>query len=266
VAALEAEGEGRGLTGGPCAMNESTRNSMPRDHMSLRTSAILTACVGGAHAVLFLLALWLLAQVPGPTDSNEEIVAYYTSSEKRLSTLLGLYVMPFAGIAFMWFIVALRMWIAAVGRREDALLSNIQLVSGILYIGLLMTAAAANSVVAASVEFEDGEIDPVWARLLPQYGNTLLVVFALRMGGTFVIVTSRLVLTSTLLPRWFGYAGLVAGVAMLLTATLNVWLAIMFPTWMLLLSVLLLNRARQIPSNKGMPEPIAFDEPRPSGY
>ena len=80
--------------------------------------------------------------------------------------------MPFAGIAFLWFIVALRMWIAAVGSREDALLSNIQLVSGILYIALLLTAAAANSVVAASVEFEDGEIDPVWARLLPQYGST----------------------------------------------------------------------------------------------
>ena len=216
--------------------------------------------------MLFLFALWLLAQVPGPADSNEEVVAYYSSSEERLSILLGLYVMPFAGIAFLWFIVALRMWIAAVGSREDALLSNIQLVSGILYIALLLTAAAANSVVAASVEFEDGEIDPVWARLLPQYGRTVLVVFALRMGGTFVIVTSRLVLTSSLLPKWFGYAGLVVGVAMLLTATLNVWLAVMFPTWMLLLSILLLNRARQIPSDKGLPEPIILDEPRSSGY
>jgi hypothetical protein len=246
-------------------MNENSSNQTDQRHSSLRNAAILTACAGGAHAVLFLLALWLLAQVPGTGDSNEEVIAYYSSSEKRLSTLVGLYVMPFAGIAFLWFIVALRMWIAAVGSREDALLSNIQLVSGILYIGLLLTAAAANSVVAASVEFEDGEIDPVWARLLPQYGNTLLVVFALRMGGTFVLVTSRLVLTSSLLPRWFGYAGLLAGVAMLLTATLNVWLAVMFPTWMLFLSILLLNRARQIPVDRRLTEPIAIDEPRSSG-
>jgi hypothetical protein len=142
------------------------------------------------------------------------------------------------------------MWIASVGREEDALLSNIQLVSGILYIGLLFTAASANSVVAASVQFADGEIDPVWARSLPQFGNTLLIVFALRMAGTFVITTSRLVLTSTVLPRWFGYTGMVAGAAMLLTATLNLWLAVMFPVWMLLLSILLLNRAREIPSSK----------------
>ena len=216
--------------------------------------------------MLFLLAVWLLNQAPGPADSNDEVIAYYGSADKRLSILAGLYVMPFAGIAFLWFIVALRMWIAAVGSREDALLSNIQLVSGILYIGLFFTAASANSVVAVSVEFEDGAIDPVWARLLPQYGNTLLVVFAIRMAGTFVLATSRLILTSSLLPRWFGYLGLVAGVAMLLSATVNPWLTVMFPVWMLILSGLLLNRARQIPSDKGMPEPTAFNEPRTSGY
>lgn len=246
-------------------VTESSATPVAQEGRSLRKAAMLTAWLGGAHSLLFLLALWLLAQVPGPGDSNNEVIAYYSSSEKRLSTLLGMYVMPFCGIAFLWFIVALRMWIASAGRQEDALLSNIQLVSGILYIGLLFTAASANSVVAASVEFTEGEIDPAWARLLPQYGNTLLVVFALRMGGTFVITTSRLVLASTVLPRWFGYAGLVAGAAMLLTATINPWLAVMFPAWMLLLSILLFNRALQIPPDMRFVAPVGLNETRTSG-
>ena len=95
-------------------------------------------------------------------------------------------------------------------------------------------------------------------KAIPQYGNTLLIVFALRMGGTFVLVTSRLILTSSLLPKWFGYAGLLVGVAMLLTATLNLWLAVMFPIWMLLLSLFLLQRARQIQPLRSSSEALSL--------
>jgi hypothetical protein len=38
---------------------------------------------------------------------------------------------------------------------------------------------------------------------------------------------------------------------MLLTATLNLWLAILFPAWMLLLCFLLLGRALQLPRITG---------------
>jgi hypothetical protein len=229
----------------------------PESQRSLRNAALLTAAVGAIHAALFLVASWLLSQVPGPRASDEEVIAYYTSSSQRVSTLVGLYVMPFAGIAFLWFIVALRMWIAAFGRREDALLSNVQLVSGILYIGLFFASAGANSVIAASTEFENGEIDPVLARLFPQFGSTLLLVFALKMGGTFVIATSKIGLTSEVLPKWFGYAGILVGVTMLLAATFNGVLGLLFPTWMLVLSVLLVLRARKIPSDKPLAQPVS---------
>jgi hypothetical protein len=56
--------------------------------------------------------------------------------------LVGLYLMPFAGIAFLWFIVALRMWITHSASRENVLLSNIQLVSGIVFIALFSLAPA----------------------------------------------------------------------------------------------------------------------------
>jgi hypothetical protein len=86
----------------------------------------------GLHAVLFLLSYWLLMSAPGARASDEELVAFYESGDRRQLILVGLYVMPFAGIAFLWFSVALRAWIRASSARETELLSGMQLVSGIL--------------------------------------------------------------------------------------------------------------------------------------
>jgi hypothetical protein len=213
----------------------------------------MTACFGIAHAVLFLLAFWLMSDVPGAKASNEEIAEFYGSDDKRRVILVGLYIMPFAGIAFVWFIVALRMWISFSVRRENALLSNIQLVSGIIFVALFFAAAAASSVLAASVEFADSTIDPVVAREFPQYGNSLLFVFGMRMAAMFVFTTSNMGRASGFLPRWFAYLGFAVGLFLLLSATFSVWLVLVFPVWVLMLSGFLLYRARQIPAEILLP-------------
>src|SRR5215470_15565054 len=94
---------------------------------SLRRAAYLTIAVGALHALLFLLSYWLMSSVPGPRASDAEIAAFYRSGAHRRPVLAGLYLMPFAGIAFIWFVVALRMWVGGYVRRENILLSNIQL-------------------------------------------------------------------------------------------------------------------------------------------
>ena len=140
------------------------RNGQPAEHHSLRRAAMLTAGVGIAHALLFLLAYWLLSGTPDSRASDTDVASFYTSANQRRLVLAGLYIMPFAGIAFVWFIVALRMWISQTNRREDILLSNIQLVSGILYVALFFASAATSSATAASVEFSDARVSPDIAR------------------------------------------------------------------------------------------------------
>jgi hypothetical protein len=183
---------------------------------------------------------------PGPTASIEEITAFYTSARQRRVLLVGLYLMPFAGIAFIWFIVALRMWVEGSIHRVNALLSNIQLVTGILYVGLFFAAAASTSVLAASVEFSNGQIDPIVAHQFPEYGKTLLLVFALRMAAMFVFTTSTIARRSDVVPAWFSWSGYVVGVFLLLSASLQDWLALVFPIWLLVLSGVLLQRALRI--------------------
>jgi hypothetical protein len=224
---------------------------------SLRRAATITAGVGALHAILFVVAFVLLGTLPGPEATDEEILAYYSSSSASLPSLVGLYVMPFAAIAFMWFIVALRMWEAYSVRREHMLQSNLQLVSGILYVAMLSVGAAAQGVLAASVAYASGPIDPFVARQFPQYGSTILIVFAIRMAAIFVFTTSSIGLSSGVLPRWFAYLGFATGAFMLVSATLQPILVLVFPTWLLALSAILFIKARSIPRDARVPSVAA---------
>ena len=158
---------------------------------SLRQAAYLTVGLGFAHALLYILSYYLLQQTPGGNASDAEILEFYSSGGDRRLILVGLYVMPFAGIAFVWFTVALRMWISVSTKHAlKALYSNVQLVSGIIFVGLLFTAGAASAATAASMEFSTGQVDPMMARQLPQLSSTILIVFAMRMAAMFPTTSS----------------------------------------------------------------------------
>jgi hypothetical protein len=210
---------------------------------SLRTAATITAVVGALHAILFLLAWWLLSDAPGADAPDAEIVEYYGS----------LYLMPFAGMAFVWFIVALRMWEEGTTHRRSVLQSNLQLISGIVYVALFFVGAAASSVVAGSVQFADGETDPEFARQFPVFGTTVIFVFAFRMASMFVFTTSALLLRAGVLPRWFAWSGYAVATFLLLSASFVQWFVIVFPIWLLVLSALLLRTARHIDPELRLP-------------
>ena len=235
------------------------RGSAPRQPLAVRKAATLTAALGIVHAVLIVITVVLLkAGTPGINASDAELTAFYSDpDERRVVLVAGLYLLPFAGIAFIWFSVALRMWVAASARRQNVLLSNVQLVCAVIYTGLLFAAGASMSVVATSIELSDAPIDPSYTRHFPQYGTALLLIFAMRMAAMFVLTTSNLGRTSGILPRWFVLAGYVVAIGLLLTASLSAWLVLVFPTWILVFCCILLNRARKIPRGLVVVDPEA---------
>ena len=62
------------------------------------------------------------------------------------------------------------------------------------------------------------------------------MVFGMRMAAIFVTSTAKIGHGAQVFPRWFvvGSAGVAA--VLFLAATLNVWLVMVFPLWMLVLS------------------------------
>jgi hypothetical protein len=211
---------------------------------SMRRAAYLAIALGATHAVLFLLSYWLLSSGPGVRATSAQIVAFYHSGGHRRVILAGLYLMPFAGIAFIWFIVELRMWVTGHVRGENVLLSNVQLVSGIIYVALFFATAAASSALAASVEYSSAPIDTSIAREFPQFGYALLYVFAMRMAAMFVMTTSKIGRGAGVLPRWFVWLGFAVGLFLLLSATFSPALVLVFPLWLLVLCGLLFQRVR----------------------
>ncbi len=220
---------------------------------SLRRAAYLTAGVGLVFSFLFILTFLLARTLPGPAATDAEIVAFYGSNARQQAILVGTYVMPFTGIAFLWFIVALRMWIAASVRHLSELTSNLQLLSGIIFIGLFFVAAAAIAASAVSAQYLSDPVSPQVARQLPQFGIVLVLVFANRMAAIFVFTTSTIGRQSRVMPRWFALLGYAVGLFLLLSAAFNVLLAMVFPIWMIVLCIILLNRARKIPADAVLP-------------
>jgi hypothetical protein len=82
---------------------------------SPRQAAYLTAGLGIVHAVLLLVSFWILRNMPGPGASEATLNAFYGGADRRRVLAVGLYLLPFAAIAFVWFIVALRMWVGSHG-------------------------------------------------------------------------------------------------------------------------------------------------------
>jgi hypothetical protein len=228
-----------------------------RNPLAVRKAAMLTAAVGLVHSILLIAgALLLKARTPGIGASDEELIAFYQDPDKRTVVVVaGLYIIPFAGIAFIWFFVTLRMWISASAPRVNVLLSNVQLVSGIIYTTLVLAAGGAMSVMAVTIEWSDKPVDPLLARQFPQFGASLLLVFAMRMAAMFVLTTTNLGRASGILPRWFVVVGVLIAVILLLTASLNSWLVLAFPAWILLFCAILIDRARKIPRDLVVSDP-----------
>src|SRR3954451_9493128 len=93
----------------------------PHHPLAVRKAAIRTALVGIAHSILLILTVWLLkSRAPGLNASDAEIVSFYSDpNNRRLILFAGLYLIPFAGIAFIWFIVSLQMWETGSAIREN---------------------------------------------------------------------------------------------------------------------------------------------------
>jgi hypothetical protein len=209
----------------------------------LRRAAALTGAVGAVFSVLFIVSLWLLHQTPRPRESDQALIDFYSGDDRRKIVLVGLYVLPLAAVAFIWFIAALRQWTTHSRRRGSQLIATVQLLSGVGFITLALASAAASTMPAAITELTDDALDPRLARDFPLYGDALLLVFGVRMAAMFVMTTTNISSKVGFIPRWFTLASLLVAAVLFLSASLSVWLAVVFPLWVLALGALIIVNA-----------------------
>lgn len=228
---------------------------MNEDPLDLRRAATITASLGIVHAVLLLVAFVIIHRyLPDVNATESQLQAFYSGDGRRRLVLFAcLYLMPFAGIAYIWFTVALRAWLQGAVKRLNRLLADVLLVCGVIYVALLFCGGAAISIVSIDPVIGDQQLAVPLARQFPHYGASLILIFALRMAAMTTFALSNIARHTTVFPRWFVYSGFGVGVALLLTASLNPLLIALFPIWLTLFCTFVILQARTRPSEPAQP-------------
>jgi hypothetical protein len=214
-------------------------------------AAKMTGLIGLAFALLFVISILAFAQAPHIDASDEAVMAYFQDGRNQIVRIGSLYLLPLAAIAFLWFVSSLHSWVELSGRPIDRMMSTVQMLGGVSFVTLALAAAAAATV--ASFSTEQYALAPDPARQFPLLGRTLLVVFGMRMAALFVMSTAKLGQGSGLLPSWFQWLSILVALALFASATVNVWLTLIFPLWIAVLCILVWLRRSMHPARTGGP-------------
>ncbi|MFF4501130.1 hypothetical protein [Streptomyces sp. NPDC001401] len=202
---------------------------MQRKHERLATPWA-AGVAGVVFAVLLAAAIVLMRiALPDGTAGGETTV----DAAQRSAVRTALELLPFAGIAFLWFMGALR---EQAGEGEDRFFSTVFLGSGLVFVATLFGAAAA-----AGTVLDESQQHPPFGR---HFVYVLLTTYALRMAAVFIITTSTIGRRSGALPRPLIAVGYLAGLALLVVGASVPWSELVFPAWALLLSVNILRGRR----------------------
>jgi hypothetical protein len=208
---------------------DATRRRWLRPGSPLRTTQG-AAVAGIIFAVLLIVALVLLrlSVPPSPAVAGE----WLTDSQRRAAVAVALNLVPFAGIAFLWFIGVLR---DRIGDREDRLFATVFLGSGLLFVGMLFVAGAvAGGTIAASSSISPGSDTLALSRNVT---GSLLNVYTMRMAAVFTLATVNIARRTSFVSRWLIVAGLACALVLLIGIGISAWAELVFPAWILALSV-----------------------------
>lgn len=192
------------------------------------------AVAGIAFSVLISVAL-VLMRTAIPADPDEA-GQWLSDGARRDSVLFALGFVPFAGIAFLWFVGVVR---DRVGDAEDRFFATVFLGSGLLFVGMLFVAAAIAAGLVTSVG-QDGDAVSSGAWAVGRRTVQELVDYAMRMAAVFTLATSTILLRSRLAPRWLVMAGYATGLLLLVAVGFLPWVELLFPAWVLALSLYVL--------------------------
>jgi hypothetical protein len=203
----------------------------------------MSALAGIVFAALFVVAMVLVQRAPTLRDPDPVYEAFYAGGGDALATL-GLTVVPFAGIALLWHLSATRAMFQAVPRQFSPVQAWLQMAAGLLFLCMMFVGSAAVGAVALLGVFEVTPLPPPdVARALAAVGYGLLFVFGVRVAGMYMITTIGMAASAGLLPRWLAVIGYLAAAFLLVGTTYHPLVLLVFPAWVVIVSIVLLLRA-----------------------
>jgi len=199
------------------------------------TTPRAAAIAGILFSVLLITSLVLLRlSVPStPQDAGE----WLATSSKAVTVALNL--LPFAGIAFLWFIGVVR---DRIGVHEDRFFSTVFLGSGLLFLAMMFASAAVAGALIYVYNINPALLNDsslyTYARAMTY---EIMNVYAIKMAGVFMISTSTVFIRTSIVPRWMSIVGYGLALVLILSIGIIDWISLVFPLWVLLLSIYILT-------------------------
>jgi len=207
----------------------------PMTHLSYRPlrTPKAAAFAGIAFALLQIASYYLMqSSIPPESLDDEGLVRFADDMTLALSLL------PFAGIAFLWFLGVLR---DRLGHLEDQFFSTLFFGSGLLYLAMTFVSAAITGglltvyAVDANLLF-DSAILPFGRAMMYKFNN----VYAIRMAGMFMFVLGTIWVRTGLMPRWLAMITYLTAISLIVGVVLWPWSTLFFPIWVFLISLYIL--------------------------
>ena len=125
-----------------------------------------------------------------------------------------------------------------LGQREDRFFATVFLGSGLLFLGMLFTAAAtAGAILIAFVVEPQQLVNSATYHFARAITYNILNIYMIKMAGVFMFTTSTLGIYTELVPRWLAVLGYVLALLLLLGSYYLRWSFLIFPLWVFLISI-----------------------------
>jgi hypothetical protein len=211
-------------------------------HHKLKTPRA-AALAGILFTVLFSSSVVLIRlSIPGnPAEGGMWL------KDKAGTVALALSLLPFAGIAFLWFMGVVR---DRLGHLEDQFFSTVFFGSGLLFLAMTFVSAALAGGILATYAIEPGKlIDSGMYTLVRTVMYRITNVYAIKMAGVFMISLATIWVRTGLMPRWLAFLTYALALGLLLTIVSSLWVTLIFPAWVGVVSGYILVTNLRSPSS-----------------
>ena len=201
------------------------------------------AAIAGMLFSILLITAFVLFRVSAPTI-QEEPGAWLRAGSNTLSLALNL--VPFAGIAFLWFVGVIR---DRLGDLADRFFSTVFFGSSILFLGMLFSWAAVIDAMLLAFGGNGAGQPAGSAAFAIAFAYSIVNVYMVKMAGVFMISTSTVAVYTRFAPRWLAIAGYVLSLILLFGSYYLSWCFVVFPIWVFLISLFILMENMRRPSD-----------------
>jgi hypothetical protein len=200
-----------------------------------RLSTPRSAAVAGILFALLLGAALVLIRISIPADPAD---GGAWLNERAGTVTLALSLVPFAGIAFLWFIGVVR---DHLGELEDRLFATVFFGSGLLFLAMTFASAALTGGLLATyavspAQMVESGLYTYGRQIVHQVAN----VYGMRMAGVFMISLGTIWVRTRTMPRWLAFLTYALALILLVSLGYSLWVTLIFPTWVLIISIYIL--------------------------